>query len=130
MRRTPCTFLLALAACSDGTAVHDDDDTTSDAMTSAADDAATSTSDTSTSTSTSAETQTDDESEADTGLRPDAGVPTRCRTSNGPTGTPPALEVGRWTDISPPGLHRPYESAPPFGCMDIHVHPCDRSTLY
>lgn len=41
----------------------------------------------------------------------------------------PALTPGRWVDISPPGLHRPYGEAPPFGCMDIHVVPCEPGTL-
>lgn len=128
-------LVLGLVGCggdseagADASATATDDDTGSGGMASVADDGATSLLDTS--ASMSAETQADDDGESDTGPRTDVAVPTQCRTSNGPTGTPPALEVGRWTDISPPGLHRPYESAPPFGCMDIHVHPCDRSTLY
>lgn len=40
------------------------------------------------------------------------------------------LTPGIWKDISPPGLHRPRGGVPPFGCMDIHVHPTDPSTLF
>jgi hypothetical protein len=47
-----------------------------------------------------------------------------------PTGTPPALMVGQWTDISPAGVNRPRASAPPFGCMDIVVSPCNPYVLY
>ncbi|MBK8234344.1 MAG: hypothetical protein IPK74_02190 [Deltaproteobacteria bacterium] len=64
----------------------------------------------------------------ETGPAPD--VPASCRAFVPPTATPPMLEPGRWTDLSPPGLHRPYGEAPPFGCMDIHVLPCAPSTLY
>jgi photosystem II stability/assembly factor-like uncharacterized protein len=65
---------------------------------------------------------------ADSGTSPptcavDAGVAM-------PTGTPPSLQAGQWVDISPPGLNRPRASAPPFGCMDIHVSPCNPYVLY
>lgn len=62
-----------------------------------------------------------------TGVTPDVG--SGCAPT-GPTPNGPALTPGRWVDISPPGLHRPYGEAPPFGCMDIHVLPCEPSTLY
>ena len=64
----------------------------------------------------------------------DAGVfaPT-CTADAGvamPTGTPPALTAGQWVDISPPGVNRPRAVAPPFGCMDIQVSPCNPYVLY
>jgi photosystem II stability/assembly factor-like uncharacterized protein len=47
-----------------------------------------------------------------------------------PTGAPPALQEGQWVNISPPGLFRPRASAPPFGCMDIQVNPCNPYELF
>jgi photosystem II stability/assembly factor-like uncharacterized protein len=47
-----------------------------------------------------------------------------------PTGTPPALAIGQWTNISPPGLYRPRGSVPSYGVMDIHVSPCNPYLLY
>jgi len=48
----------------------------------------------------------------------------------GPVGSPPVLTTGQWVDISPPGLNRPRASTPPYGCMDIHVSPCNPNVLY
>jgi hypothetical protein len=50
--------------------------------------------------------------------------------NNTPSGNPPPLTTGRWINISPPGLYRPDGSVPSYGCMDIHVLPCDPYTLY
>jgi hypothetical protein len=55
----------------------------------------------------------------------------RCGSvNNTPSGTPPALTTGRWGNISPTGLYRPDGSVPSYGCLDIHVLPCDPYTLY
>ncbi|HWB74409.1 MAG TPA: hypothetical protein VG755_05630 [Nannocystaceae bacterium] len=69
-----------------------------------------------------------EESASETAAQPD--VVADCRSIAEPSGPTPMLAPGLWTDISPPGLHRPYGEAPPFGCMDIHVLPCAPSTLY
>jgi photosystem II stability/assembly factor-like uncharacterized protein len=47
-----------------------------------------------------------------------------------PIGNAPALTPGQWTNISPPGLFRPHQSKPPYGCMDIHIRPCSPYVLY
>jgi hypothetical protein len=47
-----------------------------------------------------------------------------------PAGPPPPLQAGQWVDISPPGLNRPRASVPPYGCMDIHISPCNPYVLY
>jgi photosystem II stability/assembly factor-like uncharacterized protein len=47
-----------------------------------------------------------------------------------PTGTAPNLAVGRWTNISPPGLYRPRGPVPSYGVMDVHVSPCNPFLLY
>jgi photosystem II stability/assembly factor-like uncharacterized protein len=47
-----------------------------------------------------------------------------------PTGSAPNLAVGRWTNISPPGLYRPRGSVPSYGVMDVHVSPCNPYLLY
>jgi len=62
--------------------------------------------------------------------------PPRCtpnpsgRTSFTPTGTPPKLTSGQWSNISPPGLYRPRGSVPSYGCMDIQIDPCNSAVLY
>lgn len=82
-------------------------------------------------TNTGATTGSDpDASGADGTTGPAPDVPAACRSIAEPSGPVPMLEPGRWTDISPPGLHRPYGATPPFGCMDIHTLPCAPSTLY
>ncbi len=92
---------------------------------------------TSTGAATSSTAATSAESEAETAAdassddtSPVGDVATACRSVGEPSGPTPTLEPGRWTNISPPGLHRPYGATPPFGCMDIHVLPCSPSTLY
>jgi photosystem II stability/assembly factor-like uncharacterized protein len=47
-----------------------------------------------------------------------------------PTGPAPKLTVGRWTNISPPGLYRPRGPVPSYGVMDVHVSPCNPYLLY
>jgi photosystem II stability/assembly factor-like uncharacterized protein len=66
-------------------------------------------------------------------IRPDGGTPASCPADAGtpqPAGTPPTLTPGQWTNISPPGLARPRAAAPPFGCMDIQVSPCNPYVVY
>jgi hypothetical protein len=59
------------------------------------------------------------------------GQATHCAAlNNAASGPPPALTTGRWVNLSPPGLYRPDGSVPSYGCMDIHVLPCDPFTLY
>jgi hypothetical protein len=66
----------------------------------------------------------------------EAGTDTRqanCAIDAGsarPTGTPPALVVGQWVNISPPGLYRPRGSVPSYGVMDVHMSPCNPYLLY
>jgi photosystem II stability/assembly factor-like uncharacterized protein len=52
--------------------------------------------------------------------------PIKCGTPAAPTGTPPALTAGQWTKITPPGIC----AGAHYGCMDIHVHPCNPYVIY
>jgi photosystem II stability/assembly factor-like uncharacterized protein len=70
--------------------------------------------------------------DSDAGVINDRVVPPNCPANNQPmpTGRTPTLEVGRWTNISPPGLYRPRGDTPPYGVMDVKVDPCNPYMLY
>lgn len=128
----PCVLVVAVGCGASSSAGHDGDGSgsSSDASTGAIAPTTTSTSASTTSGPAEGSSSGDasDESASDTTPIPD--VAADCRSIVEPSGPTPMLEPGRWTDISPPGLHRPYGEAPPFGCMDIHVLPCAPSTVY
>jgi len=54
------------------------------------------------------------------------GLPAKCGAPVAATGATPALTAGQWTKITPPGIC----SGAHYGCMDIHVHPCNPYVVY
>jgi len=53
-------------------------------------------------------------------------IPLNCGAPAAATGATPSLTPGQWTKITPPGIC----SGAHYGCMDVHVHPCNPYVVY